>query len=263
MTTKSTQESPTKPLLPLFYKDPVLLRFEDHRDAGLAPAAGFGFAREAVAIPLCIGEFSMAMRHYPIVFTIDDNASPIVLVAIKREHNLFIERDGSWREGSYIPAYVRRYPFIGTETPDEAGQMLCIDRASDRFVTSIADLHSTERLFDEAGGPTAIAQSAMAFCQAYFADSTNTVAFGQALIAASVLTPYHVDFRFPDGAQHQVNGFLAVDEKAFRTLPAETVTDWHAKGWLDLVALHLASLQGFQRLLSLNAQRANERKVVA
>ncbi|TPM50344.1 SapC family protein [Mesorhizobium sp. B2-3-2] len=55
------------------------------------------------------------MRHYPIVFAVDDNASPIALVAIKRELNLFIERDGSWRENTYIPAYVRRDPFIGTE----------------------------------------------------------------------------------------------------------------------------------------------------
>ncbi|MEI9419654.1 SapC family protein [Mesorhizobium sp. Cs1299R1N1] len=261
--TKNTQENLTKPLLPLFYKDPVLLRFEDHRDARLAPVAGFGFAREAVAIPLCIGEFAMAMRHYPIVFAIDENASPIALVAIKREHNLFVERDGSWRDGSYIPAYVRRYPFIGTETPDKAGQLLSIDRASDRFVPSTGDLHDAERLFDGAGGPTATAQSAMAFCQAYYADSTNTVAFGRALVAANLLTPYHVDIRLPDGSQHQVNGFSAVDEKAFRALPAETVTDWHANGWLDLVILHLTSLQSFQGLLGLNAQRANERKVVA
>lgn len=261
--TEDTQENAAKPHLPLFYKDPVLLRFDDHRDAGLAPVASFRFAREAVAIPLCIGEFAIALRHYPIVFAIDDNASPIALVAIKREHNLFIERDGSWRAGSYIPAYVRRYPFIGTETPDRAGQLLSIDRASDRFVGSAAELHEAERLFDETGGPTTTAQSAMAFCQAYYADSTNTVAFGQALIAAKVLTPYHADFKLADGSQHQVNGILAVDEKAFRALPAETVADWHAKGWLDRVALHFASLQSFQGLLDLNAQRANERKALA
>ena len=34
--------------LPLFYKDPVLLRFEEHADVGLAPASDYSFAREAV-----------------------------------------------------------------------------------------------------------------------------------------------------------------------------------------------------------------------
>lgn len=261
--TTNTQENAGKQPLPLFYKDPVLLRSQDHREAGLAQSEGFGFAREAAAIPLCISEFAVALRHYPIVFAVDDNASPIAVVAIKQNHNLFVERDGSWHAGSYIPAYVRRYPFIGTETPDKTGQMLCIDRQSDRFVGSTVEPHNVERLFDEAGAPTETAQSAMAFCQAYYADSTNTVAFGKALISAKILTPYHADFEFPDGSKHQMNGFLAVDEKAVLALPNDTVTDWHAKGWLSLVALHLASLQSFQKLLDLHAQRANERKALA
>lgn len=251
------------PSLPLFYKDPVLLRFEEHADVGLAPAGDFSFARDAVAIPLCIGEFAVAQRHMPIVFAMDEQASPIALVGIRREANLFLERDGSWRAGSYAPAYVRRYPFIVTETPDRAQQLLAVDRSSERFVASIADRPEAERLFDAVGNATAAAQAAMAFCNAYHTDYAGTVAFGQALLAAKVLSPYHAEFRLPDGTLHQVNGFYAVDEKAFRALPVKTVADWHAKGWLTLVALHHVSLQSFQNLLDLNAQRATERKALA
>lgn len=261
--TKDMQAEARSAQLPLFYKDPVLLRFEEHGNAGLAPATGFGFAREAVAIPLSTGEFAVAMRHYPIVFAMDEQASPIALVAIKREHNLFVERDGSWTAGSYVPAYVRRYPFITTETPDRSQQLLTVDRGSDRFVSSIADHAGAERLFNDAGGPTTMAQNAMAFCNAYHRDYAATTAFGKALIAAKVLEPYHADFRLPDGSQHQLNGFYAINEKAFRSLSAETVSEWFAKGWLDLVTLHLASLQSFQALLDLNAQRAKERKALA
>jgi len=57
-----------------------------------------------------------------------------------------------------------------------------------------------------------------------------------------------VKFQFPDGSRHQVNGFRSVDEKAFRTLSAKTVSGWHARGWLDLVTVHLASQQSFQNL---------------
>jgi len=249
--------------LPLFYKDPVLLRFEEHGDIGLMPPTDFMFAAEAIAVPLCIGEFVVAMRHFPIVFAMDEHASPIALVGIRRNHNLFIEQDGGWRVGSYVPAYVRRYPFIVTETPDKAQQLLAIDRGSKRYASSVADRHGAERLYDSEGKPTATAQSAMAFCHAYHADYSATVAFGQALLAAKILTPYHAQFRLPDGAEHQVNGFCAVDEKALRALPSSTVGEWHAKGWLDLVTLHLASQQSFQNLLDLNAQRTNERKALA
>ncbi|MDR6759248.1 hypothetical protein J2Y48_004564 [Mycoplana sp. BE70] len=248
--------------LPLFYKDPVVLRFEEHSDVGIAPATHFSFAREAVAIPLCIGEFAVAQCHYPIVFTMEDNALPIALVGIRRNDNLFIAHDGGWHPGAYVPAYIRRYPFIASETQDRTRQFLSVDRNSDRFVACASTYRSAERLFDADGAATAAAQSAMAFCHAYHTDHTATVAFGQALIEANLLAPYHAQFRLPDGSQHEVNGFQFVDEKVFRALPAKTVADWHAKGWLDLVTLHLASQRRFQKLLYLNAQRANERKAL-
>lgn len=241
----------------------MLLRFEEHGDVGLIPGSDFGFAREAVAIPLTDGEFMLAMRHYPIVFAMDEQASPIALVAIRKEHNLFVERDGSWKAGSYVPAYVRRYPFIGMETDDGTQQLLSVDRASERFVPSVKDRTDAQRLFDETGKPKMVAQAAMAFCHAFRTDYASTVAFGQALLDAKVLEPYHADFRLPDGTLHQVNGFYAVNEQAFRALPDTRVVAWHIKGWLALVTLHLASLQSLQVLLDLNAQRANERKALA
>lgn len=249
--------------LPLFYKDPMLLRFQEHGDVGLTTGGDFSFAREAIAIPLSNGEFTLAMRHYPIVFAMDDQASPIALVAIRKEHNLFVEHDGSWKTDSYLPAYVRRYPFIALETENGAQQVLSIDRGSDRFVAAVKDRVDAKPLFDETGKPTMVAQTAMAFCHAFHTDYASTVAFGRALIAAKVLAPYHADFRLPDGTLHQVNGFCAVNETALRTLPDATVVEWHAKGWLGLVSLHLASLQNLQALLDLNAQRTNERKALA
>lgn len=161
-----------------------------------------------------------------------------------------------------MPAYIRRYPFIVTETPDKAQQLLAIDRGSERYVPSAADRDDAERLFDAEGKATATAQSAMAFCHAYHVDHTETAAVGRAMLGAKLLTPYHAQFRLPDGSEHQVNGFYAVDEKAYRSIPAWPLTEWHAKGWLDLVTLHLASYRNFQNLLNLNAQRANERKAL-
>lgn len=260
--TRDMQGEATASPLPLFYKDPLLLRFEDHPRVGLTSAATFEFAREAVAIPLSTGEFAVAMRHYPIVFAMDEQASPIALVAIRKEHNLFVERDGSWRAGSYVPAYVRRYPFIVMETTNDQ-QLLTVDRGSARFVAAVGGGADAQRIFDDAGRPTQMAQNAMAFCHAYHLDYAQTVLFGRELVAANILEPYHADFRLPDGSQHQLNGFYAVSEQAFRNLPAKTVAEWHAKGWLSLLTLHLASLQSFQALLDLNAQRANERKALA
>jgi len=139
----------------------MLLRFEDHGDVGLMPGSDFGFAREAVAIPVVNGEFMVAMRHYPIVFAVDEQASPIALVAMRKDQNLFVEPDGSWKAGSYIPAYVRRYPFIVMETEDRTQHFLSVDRGSERFVASVKDHEGARSLFDDVGRPTMVAQSAM------------------------------------------------------------------------------------------------------
>ncbi|MFJ6322008.1 MULTISPECIES: SapC family protein [unclassified Rhizobium] len=248
--------------LPLFYKAPVVVCLEHHRDAGLAGMPEYGFCRDAAAIPIVAGEFPAAMRHYPIVFAMDEQASPLALVGIRKGHNLFIERDGGWRSGSYLPAYVRRYPFIVLETP-EGGQLLTIDQASERFTPAGVEQNDDHRIFDAQGQPTQLTRSAMDFCFAFQIDHTHTVTFAQALKSAGLLMPYHADFRLPDGARHLIDGFHAVNEKAFRALPADTVADWHVKGWLALVNFHLASMHSFQNLLDLNAQRATERKALA
>lgn len=248
--------------LPLFYRDPVLIRVEEHGAVGLLTTASFGFASEAIAIPLCASEFAIAMRHYPIVFSMDEMATPLAVVGFRQGHNLLLERDGSWRAGCYVPAYVRRYPFIVMETPDRSQQMLALDRASERVVGSAAGRGDVQPLFDGEGHPTPYTQSVLAFCHAYHADFTNTVAFGRALVAARILMPTNAEMQLPDGSRHALNGFLAIDEPALRKLPGRTAASWHAKGWLDLAVLHLASRESWQNLLDLRAQREADRKAL-
>ncbi|MCZ0733273.1 SapC family protein [Phreatobacter sp. AB_2022a] len=261
MTKARQTEVPLAPL-PLFYRDPVLIRFEEHRDMGLLAEAGFGFANEAIAIPLCTSEFAIAMRHYPIVFAQDELAMPLAIVGLKEGHNLFLERDGSWRAGSYVPAYVRRYPFIVMEPPDKTQQLLALDRASNRVVTRATAHAGAQPLFDSEGKPTSFTQSAMAFCHAYHADFLATAAFSQALLAAKILAPSNAEMQFPDGTRHALNGFRVIDEPALRNLPPRTVKSWHVNGWLDLVALQLASRLNWQALLELGGRRKAGRKAL-
>jgi hypothetical protein len=241
---------------PLFYKDPLLLRSEQHREAGIMPPKSFAFARSAAAMPLCLSEFAVAQRHYPIAFVEDETAAmPMALLALEQDQNLFVEGDGTWSAGTYVPAYVRRYPFIVLESPDKTQHMLMVDQASDRYITKAGNAKDAVRLFDEQGEPTPAAREAITFCEAYFADHTATMAFGKALKEAKVLTPSRANITFPDGKPHTVNGFSSVDEKALRELPAETVALWHKRGWLDLITLHLASRLSWQNLLDRRAAR--------
>lgn len=244
--------------LPLFYQSPVLLRFEEHRIAGLKRQNGFPFARDTIAVPLCIGEFTAAVRHYPIVFTPDDHHTPLAVLGVQEGKNLFVNEDGSWKAGFYVPAYVRRYPFIVTDTPDQQSQLLAIDGASERFVIDADKEKDVARLFDDEGGPTSAAQEAMTFCHAFHSEHMKTTAFSNALASAGLLTANHAQMQLPNGNRYSLDGFMVVEEQAYRALPAETLVEWQANGWLDPVALHLASRQNWQTLLDLQTDARKE-----
>jgi hypothetical protein len=254
-TDKLKQEDNRPLAYPLFYKDPVLLQAQVHADVGILPSTSFAFADQALSLPVCASEFAAAQRYYPIAFSASTEIPmPMVVTGIEDKQNLFVEKDGTWRQNTYVPAYVRRYPFIVMESPDKSQQMLMIDQASDRYLAKSGKSKAT-RLFDDEGQPTAAGREALGFCAAYLADYNTTADFANALKQANILTPSQANITFPDGRQHIVNDFLQVDDKAFRALPAKTVTDWHKRGWLDLIVLHLSSQLNWQGLIKQRAER--------
>jgi len=241
--------------LPLLYKAPVVLRFEDHKRKALLPLDNYRFSENAVAIPLLVSEFTHAVRHYPIIFSDGDQPSPLAVVGLNDGKNLFITEDGNWRAGAYVPAYLRRYPFIVTEVVDSGQQFLAIDSGSDRF-SDIDAREDAQPLFDEAGGSTELATQAISFCQAFHADHLRSEAFGRALKENDLLMPRQAAMQFSENDKFTVEGFSTVDAKKFQALNNPSLLqEWHASGWLGAISLHLASVQNWELLLRLKAER--------
>ncbi|MFD1491065.1 SapC family protein, partial [Ancylobacter vacuolatus] len=214
--------------LPLFYRAPGLLRFQRHARLGVRRGPAFGFAASATAIPVVAGEFALAGRDYPLVFASDEAAMPLAVTGIAAGQNLFVEADGQWRAGCYIPGYVRRYPFIGMTVAEGGATLLGADLASDRLASDrlASDRLASDRLatgdaevellFDASGGPTPAGQAAIALCEAYAADHERTRAFAQALQANSLLAARTAQVNYQDAGRAVVQGFQLVDEVAFR-----------------------------------------------
>lgn len=256
--TNPTETSPAP--LPLFYRAPGLLRFQEHARLGVRRAAAFGFAAGATAIPVVAGEFALAGHHYPLVFASDEAAMPLAVTGIAAGQNLFVDADGHWRSGCYIPGYARRYPFIGMTVAEGGATLLGADLASDRLASDslAAGDEEAELLFDAKGGATPAGQAAMALCEAYAADHERTRAFAQALKANGLLAARSAQITAPDAGRAVVQGFQLVDEAAFRALPDPVIVAFHAKGWLDLIVLHFASQQRW-RDLAAEAAKARAR----
>jgi hypothetical protein len=235
------------PVLPLFYADPVALAAGRHGDWRLT-SNGAGFAAEAVALPLVVTDFAAASRSYPILFTAGEIA-PVALVGLERA-NLFVE-DGRWSDGAYVPAYVRRYPFLLIEAPDKSGFGLAVDAASGLIAR---EGEAGEPLF--AGQePGAVTLRALEFCRLFNQDHDRVRAFCRALAEADLLVDRQADATLPNGRKLAVSGFQVVDPARFAGLAEETVVAWHRAGWLALVHFHLASLERFTDLLARQGRR--------
>lgn len=236
-----------QPTLPLFYsKVRPLDRVQDatlkaHR------ATNFRFSAKTNAIPLVAEEFPFAAGDYPIVFAAGNIPVPVAVTGLELDKNLMIDTTGNWLARSYIPAYVRRYPFILVEEPDSKQLVLCYEEGAPQLSPR------GELPLFENGEPSEVVQRALDFCMALRQQGDATDALVQALQEHKLLQPGNVEVNLPDGRVAKMDGFLAIDRELFMNLPADIITTWHKNGWLDLIYAHFLSNSRWQKLAEITS----------
>lgn len=238
----------TETALPLFYKSPRPLNTEADALNSLARHPTFNFAATTNSVPLLASEFTLACKHYPIVFTITEGAQPVALLGLRNNDNLFVDAEGQWAASHHIPAYVRRYPFIFMESADQSQFTLCIDEAATAFVPG------TDNPFFKDGNPTDMTHKALDFCRAFQGDHVYTQEFAKAIVEADLLIENRADITLNSGEKISLAGFRVIDEKRFNALPDATFLNWRDRGWLPLVYCHLMSASNWGTLINRQAQ---------
>jgi hypothetical protein len=235
--------------LPLFYKQPRPLDANTHKASRLKDNASFGFARRANSVPINGVEFAVAQRHYPIVFTGTGKPFPAAVMGLRVDENLFVGDDGRWVEGIYVPAYVRRYPFVFIEAPEDK-LILAIDEGSGLLVDE-----GPHKLFDEAGKPTPLVNGALQFCGAYQANFKQSLEFIDALVTQDLLVDNRANAVLANGERLTLGGFKVIDEEKFKAVPAAVLESWRDQGWLAWIYAHFFSLTGWNGLAALASKR--------
>lgn len=239
----------------LFYENPRPL--DSSRDVGLKvrDITDLGFARGTNTIPINLNEFALAARCYPIGF-VGEAALPAAIVGLQ-DQNLFVGKDGRWKPGAYVPAFVRRYPFILAETGVDDQMRLCIDDTP-RTVTS-----TEGRLLFENGKPAALVNQALEFCRAFHAAAKATEPFVKAIVAADILVDRKAETRLALGARFTLSGFKCVDPEKLRKLSGRTLAQWNGKDWLAPLFAHLQSMTNWNDLIDLVPQVQASKKVAS
>jgi hypothetical protein len=233
---------------PIFYSSIIPLDRERHRNLRLKSDAGqYAFAAKTHVIPALVDEFPAACRQLPIVFlTAAQKPSSVFLVGLRAGHNAFVTEQGNWVDG-YVPAFVRRYPFMLGETA-EGGALACIDEKYKGL-----NGKTGERLFAEDGGETPFLKDRIKFMNDYLQSANKTTLFLRRLDELQLFRSVNIESKVEGGASAVFHGFMTIDEAKLNALSDADFLRLRAEGLLPAIYAHLISLASVSRLQQLYA----------
>jgi hypothetical protein len=229
----------------LYYDKVVPISKEQHGNWSVKATGDYSFARDSNSVPLMAVEFPAAAVEYPIVFAgSDDSMMPVAVLGAQSHENAYVDGEGGW-DAKYIPAFVRRYPFVFTKNEDGSRFFLCIDED----YPGCNQNGSGERLFDSDGERTQYLDSVVRFVQEYQAQFARTQAFCNKLMELDLMEPMQARFNLPTGKSLSLTGFLAVNRDKLKALPPEKLSELARTDELELIYTHLQSMKNFSAMV--------------
>jgi hypothetical protein len=229
----------------LYYNKVVPVSKDQHGDWSVKATGDYSFARESNSVPLMAVEFPAAAAEYAIVFVgTEDSIMPVAILGAQSNENYYVDSEGRW-DAKYIPAFVRRYPFVFTRNEDGSKFFLCID---EQYPGCNQD-GSGERLFDRDGERTLYLDSVLKFVQEYQAQFARTQAFCSKLKELDLMEPMVARFNLPSGRNLSLTGFMEVNRNKLKALPPEKLSELARTDELELIYTHLQSMKNFSAMV--------------
>lgn len=250
--------APAPQNLPLFYKDLVPLNSNEHGDWKSKPMDNADFMVGQHAIPLTVEEFVPASRHYPIIFSDSETPVPLALMGMNEGVNTFMDDEGKFTSAVYVPAYVRRYPFLLAKLQPESEELsLCFDPTSGAL-GDFKDDEAAAALFDDAK-PSEQTQAILKFCENFEEAGARTQSFMDELAKSGLLMDGEVSIQQENTDNPFVyRGFKMIDEAKLRELRGDELRKMNQSGMLPLIHAHLFSLQLMREIF---AQQVHQGKM--
>ena len=246
----------------LFYGQPEPLSIDAHGKLGVDPVdQPYAFAAKTHLVPLTVTEFAPAALSYPVIF-VGETRQPVAVMGLRQGENLFVNEAGAFSPEAYIPAYVRRYPFVFANDDVQKRLILCVDRAAP-FIKE----GGATPLFVE-GEPSPYTQQAMEFCNNFEQERLRTEAFVKLLTDLELLETRESVFtpRNPDGTAgepQKIAEYFGVSEEKLNKLPAAKLRELRDNGALSQIYAHLLSLVGWDRLIAIAMAKAAQQPQAA
>ena len=229
----------------LIYERAVSVNKQKHGNWSVKTGNSYDFAKNINSVPLTAVEFPSAAVEYSIIFAgNEDTLMPAVILGVRDQENLYISEEGKWNS-KYIPAFLRRYPFVFASSDEGKRFTLCID---EEFSGCNQD-GIGERLFDAEGEQTQYLQSVLNFSSEYQGQFNRTQVFCKKLKELDLLEPMQAQITLPSGEKMNLGGFQAVSRERLKKLSDEQIVALAKTDELELIYLHLQSMRNFNAMV--------------
>ena len=225
----------------LIYESAAPVSFGRHGQWSVEVGSDYAFSKHVNSIPLMAVEFPNAASEYSIVFAGPEEAVvPAVILGMRNDENLYLTEQGGWR-AKYVPAFVRRYPFVFSTSEDGKTFTLCIDETFSGFNQK----GRGEPLFDADKKPSPYVARVLKFLEQYQIEFHRTQAFCRKLAELKLLEPMRAQASLGSGEKLSLGGFMAVNRDRVKALAADKLAELAKTDELELLYLHLHSMRNF------------------
>jgi len=254
--------SAPQPNLPLFYKDLMPLNSRDHASWKSRPLETAPWLAHQHAVPLTTDEFLQAQRNFPIVFSSGDNPLPLALMGLNEGVNTFVSEEGKIDEPIYIPAYIRRYPFMLAKLSKDGEELsLCFDPTCE----SIGDFEDGHPLFDAEQNPASTTTDILQFCERFEESGARTKAFVEELQKHELLMDGEISISENENPDKPFiyRGFQMISQEKLHEVRGDVLRTWNQNGILALINAHLFSLDLMRSIFARQVQQGTGPKMDA
>lgn len=234
----------------MFYDRVVPVSPQRHANWYIEGGVNYQFAKNVNSVPLVAPEIPHAGREYTVVFAeAADGIVPVAILGVTNTENVYVTDEGGW-DAKYVPAFVRRYPFVFARSEDGKTYTLCIDESWE----GCNQEGRGERLIGEQGERTPFVEKLMGFLQDYERNAQRTTVYTNKLKELDLLEQKTANFTLPSGEKRSLRGFMAVNRDKLNGLPAETLRELAQTGELEITYAHLLSMNNLGLMLERMAE---------
>ena len=231
----------------------VVVSPERHSAKKWQRASGYGFAAKEALVPIVSAELAKAVLSMPLAFTEHAGGYSLMgVMSLTPGRNMFIAPNGHWMT-SYVPAFLRAYPFRLNMQPGTDNGFLEVDEDSGLVVAGSAPGED----FFTADGKVAPATQKMTDFLVEIERSRKALSLSVAILAqAGLIAPWPITVK-TEQEEKAINGLFRIDEAALAALSNEHFLKLRVTGALPVAYLQLVStgqIELIGQLAKLHAQ---------